>query len=243
MYYDPKSKLYCKERVWYRHAPGEDPCYVPAVPQEGTDGQNALAQNAAAGVSGAGVTVTAGDVSATAGSGQDASTTAGSGQDTSATVVSGQDAAVSLGAAGVGAGEGGAGVADAGVAPSSVAAPIRALGGGGKRLGAGWKKPRIAFGFKGGVKVAKPAIGIGSAVAAGGGASASSEDDGDAGALGGSDALAAGGGGGGGGGGGVGSFVKKRRLEDVSKWNARKLEVRWSKRSRVGALRARAIYV
>ena len=174
MYYDPKSKLYCKDMRWHRHVPDQDPAFVP-VEQEGTTShQYPVEQNASvAGTSSA-------EAASTDAQAQAPATTNGSGVKAVAAV------------------------AAAAVTPATVK----------RSTSIGGKKQRIAFGFKG-IKLVKPGVGSGA-----GGAVGSEEDGG--GEPKGAEAM-----GGGVGMGGPGSLAKKRRLEDVSKWNARKLEVRW----------------
>lgn len=181
VYYDPRSKLYCKGMVWYSHTPGQDPAFNPVSKQEGTDTRSSLAKGASEGVS-------VGDATAAS-------------------------------AAAAGGGEGGT--------ATNAGAPTKATVGG-KRGGGGWKKSssRLAFGFKG-AKLAKAGAGGGGVGASGVLGGADSDSSGDE--SGGEVAAGTGRGAGGGGVGVRGALAKKRQLEDVSKWNAKKLEVRSTK--------------
>lgn len=197
VYYDPRSKLYCKDMLWHRHTPGQDPPYVPVEQQQHQqqqqpqDGSTTTHQNPVANtVAGGAETVAAGPQGAAAG----ASSIGVDGTGTSiasAVVAAGGDAAAAAAAAAAG-----------------TPTPTRATGG--KRSAVGGKKARIAFGFKG-VKLGKTGVG------GGGGGGGSSEDDG-GGETPAREAAS---------GGGAAALAKKRRLEDLSKWNARKLEVCW----------------
>lgn len=184
MYYDPKSKLYCKNMRWHRHVPGQDPAFVP-VEQDGTANQENQNQNAAAGVT--------------------SSTSSAGGE--SVNIQTQAQARETLN----GPGAGGTGTA--------TTARVSGASGVGKRSsGIGGKKQRIAFGFKG-IKLAKSGAGSSSVGGVGAGmGGGGSSDEGDGGTKG-SEMS------GGNLGSGPGALAKKRRLEDLSKWNARKLEV------------------
>lgn len=195
VYYDPKSKLYCKDMLWHRHVPGQDPAYIPVAQQEGTASQNPPESNA----TGTGAAAGGSDSQASAPSGGGAPT-----EVTQATTSTGDGETAVAAAA----------TAAPATASAGAAATARTAGGG-KRVAPG-KKQRIAFGFKG-IKLVKPGTGSGIGGIGGGGGSSSSDEEGVAGGTRAGDAVSAVG--------GAGGLAKKRRLEDMSKWNARKLEV------------------
>lgn len=187
VYYDPKSKLYCKDSRWHRHVPGQDPPYLP-VEQQSSQQQQSQDSKAStpgtvvlplpnAGDALASTVSTPADNTTTTGS----STSSGPGGDGTVTAATGSG------------GKGGAGI---------------------KRSASGTtggKKQRIAFGFKG-IKLSKSGSTGASDLGLG------NEDNGET-AGGDASGTAAGSI-------GVGSLAKKRLLHDVSKWNARKQEVR-----------------
>ena len=179
VYYDPRSKLYCKDMQWHSYTPGQDPAFTPVTQQQGGGGA-AHQQHPATNNASADRTAAAREAAATA--------TA-------------------------------AAAAAAAPTPASKAP-------GAKRIGGGWKKSsRLAFGFKGN-KLGKAGAGGGGGVGAsgvlGGADSQSSGDEnGDAGDSNGGAAEPAAAAVGVG-----GALAKKRQLQDVSKWNARRREVR-----------------
>lgn len=183
MYYDPKSKLYCKNMRWHRHVPGQDPPFVP-VEQDGTANQQNKNQDAAAGA--------ATSTSSAGGEGVNIQTQAQAGATLN----------------GPGAGSTGTATTARVSGPSGVAKRSSGIGG---------KKQRIAFGFKG-IKLAKSGAGSSSVGGGAGMGGGGSSDEGEGGTKG-SEMSA------GNLGSGPGALAKKRRLEDLSKWNARKLEV------------------
>lgn len=187
VYYDPRSKLYCKDMTWHSHTPGQNPAFTPVTQpqqQQGTDQQYPLVSDAAGGTA----------IGAAAG----AATSAAVGGETGATAS----------------------------APAATASGLK------RATVGGWKKSsRLAFGFKSGAKLAKAGIGGGGLGASGvlGGADSESSEDENGGDGAGAAAAGTKGAAGVGGVGVGGSLAKKRQLQDVSKWNARKLEVRMIK--------------
>eukprot|EP00752_Nemacystus_decipiens_P004796 g4364.t1 len=181
VYYDPRSKLYCKDMQWHSYTPGQDPIFTPVTHQQQQQGGSGAANqhHPATNTASTNNTAEAGD-----------------------TVVAKANSTAPA------------------PAPKTAAT---------KRTGSGWKKSsRLAFGFKGS-KLGKTGGGGGggggvgaSGVLGGADSESSGDENGDAGGSNGgaSEPAVAGGV-------GVGSaLAKKRQLQDVSKWNARRREAR-----------------